>query len=393
MTERTRWSAVWVIFAGGLAAGAHIGKVPPALPVIRADLGLTLLQSGFVATMLYAIGALVGVFGGTLADRYGQKRFALIGLATMSGGGLLGALAQGFVPLLASRFLEGVGFILFTVGAAPLLVAATEPQDRPAAFSLWSAYMPAGGTLALLAAPLALASFGWRSLWFALAVCTALCAVLLARKVPAPAFGGGVRSLRLLTQSLTRPGILALCVAFVCYVGQWSSLMIWLPTFVMDERGVDATTASLLTALFVAVNVPGNLLGGVLMQRGMPRWAMVAGGSIAMGAMAVGVFASALPDAWRLASVLVFSFLGGVIPSAVFSGAPVHARSPQHIGTTNGMIMQASHLSQSVMPILIAWAASRMGGWGASLGGMLALAAIGLLAGFALRGFERRLRH
>ena len=105
------------------------------------------------------------------------------------------------------------------------------------------------------------------------------------------------------------------------------------------------------------------------------------------------MFAASLPDAWRLASILAFSFLAGVIPSAVFTGAPVHSRSPQHIGTTNGMIMQASHLGQFVIPILIAWAASRMGGWGASLGAMLALAAVGMLSGFALRGIERRPRH
>jgi cyanate permease len=169
--------------------------------------------------------------------------------------------------------------------------------------------------------------------------------------------------------------------------------MIWLPTFVVDERGADPGTAALLTALFVAVNIPGTLLCGVLMKRGMPRWMMLAGGSVAMGATALGIFAQSLPDAWRLASVLVFSFLGGLIPSAAFSGTPVHAPSPQHIGTTNGMIMQASHLGQFVIPILIAWAASRTGGWGASLGAMLALAAIGLASGIALRAFERRLRH
>ena len=391
MTPRTDWPAVWVVFAGGLAAGALIGKVPPALPVMRADLGLTVLQSGFIATMLYAIGAFVGVFGGAFADRYGQKRFALAGLAAMAGGGVIGAASQGYSLLLASRALEGIGFILFTVAAAPLIAAATLPRDRAAAFSLWSAYMPAGGTLALLAAPLALRGFGWRSLWLALAAFTALCAVQLARKVPAPSFGGGVGSLRLLAESVTRPGSLALCVAFICYVGQWTSLMVWLPTFVVDERGMDPAAASLLTALFVAVNIPGNLLGGVLMKRGTRRWAMIAAASVAMGVTALGIFAATLPDAGRLAAVLAFSFLGGVIPAAVLSGAPVHARSPQHIGTTNGMIMQSSHLSQFVAPIVIAWMASRMGGWGASLGAMLALAVLCLLSGMALRGYEQRL--
>ena len=45
-----RWPAVWAVFAGGLVAGAYICKVPPALPTLRAELGLTLVESGFIAT-------------------------------------------------------------------------------------------------------------------------------------------------------------------------------------------------------------------------------------------------------------------------------------------------------------------------------------------------------
>ncbi len=59
---------------------------------------------------------------------------------------------------------------------------------------------------------------------------------------------------------------------------------------------------------------------------------------------------SPAPDAARIACALAFSVLGGVIPAAVFSGPPVHARAPQHIGTDNGMVMQASHLSQFLVP-------------------------------------------
>lgn len=387
----TNWPAVWVIFAAGLAAGAHMTKVPPALPAMRADLGLALVESGFIQTVMYAIGAAVGVFGGALADRFGQKRFALIGLGLMVAGGLLGALAASYAVLLASRFLEGTGFILFTVAAAPLLAAATLPRDRATAFSLWSAYMPTGGTAALLLAPLALATLGWRSLWLGLAAFTALCAVLLARRVPAPRFGGDVASLRLLAESLARPGILALCLGFICYVGQWTSLMTWLPTFVVAERGASQTAASLLTAAFVAINIPGNLLGGLLLKRGAPRWTVMAGGAAAMGLTAIGLLWSTAPDGLRFACALAFSVLGGVIPAAVFSATPVHAKSPRHIGTTNGMVMQASHLSQSVIPILVAWVAARSGGWSASLGTMLALAGAGVAAALAVGRFERRL--
>ena len=387
----TNWPAVWVIFAGGLAAGAYMTKVPPALPALRADLGLTLVESGLIQTMLYTIGAAAGVFFGVFAERIGVKRAALAGLGLMVAGGLLGALAAGYGTLLAARSLEGIGFLLFVVAAAPLLTAATLPRDRATAFSIWSSYMPTGGALALLLAPIALAAVGWRGLWIALAGYTALCAVLLARSVPPAQFGSGIGSLRLLAESLARPGSVALCVGFICYVGQWTSLMTWLPTFVVDERGGSPSSAALLTAAFVAINIPGNQLGGLLLRLGMQRWAVMAAGAFAMGATALAFFSAALPDTVRLACVLAFSTLGGVIPAAVFSGTTVHAKSPQHIGTTNGMVMQASHAAQFAIPILIAWVASRAGGWGASLQVMAALALVGIAAGIALGRFERRL--
>lgn len=388
---RSDWGAVWVIFAAGLAAGAHMGKVPPALPAMRADLGLSLVESGFIQTAMYAMGAAVGVFGGAVTDRFGQKRFSIVGLACMVLGGLLGALAPGYAVLVFSRFLEGIGFILFTVSAAALITAATQPRDRPSAFAFWACYMPTGGTLALAAAPLALATLGWRSLWLALAACTIVCAIAVARRVPPAPFGGSVSSLRLLAESVGRPGILALCVIFICYVGQWTSLMTWLPTFVVDERGGTPAAASWLTAAFVAANIPGNLLGGVLLKAGVKRWAVMASGALAMGLLAIGIFASGASDGLRFACVLLFSLLGGVIPGAIFSATPVHARSPQHIGTTNGMIMQASHLSQFIVPIVVAWVASHLGGWSATLAAMLALAGTCIAAALALGRFERRL--
>ena len=386
----TNWKAVWVVFAGGLAAGSYMTKVPPALPAMRADLGLTLIESGWVQTMLYTIGALAGVFFGTIADRFGPKRIALLGLALMVAGGLLGAAAPGYALLLASRFVEGVGFMLFVVSAAPLIAASTLPADRATAFSLWSSYMPTGGTLALLLAPVALAGFGWRGLWLALAAYAALCAVLVARSVPQAQSGGGIGSLRLLAESILRPGSLALCVGFICYVGQWNSLMTWLPTYVVEERGASQSAAALLLAAYVAINILGNQLGGVLLRLGVPRWAVMAGGAAAMGITGAGLLSSA-PDGVRIACALAFSVLGGVIPAAVFSGTAVHARTQQHIGTTNGMVTQSSHLSQFVIPILIAWVASRAGGWGASLWVMLTLAAVGVVAGYAVGHFERRL--
>jgi len=250
------------MFAGGAACGAFFGKAPPALPQMRAELGLTLVESGFIATMVNALGAVVGMLMGLLGDRFGHKRLGLAGLATLALGGLLGAAAHGYPALLLSRFLEGAGFIGFAVtGAALINASVSGPVDRNRAMGIWTAYMPFGAAVAMLTAPFAMAQVGWRGYWVALSVAALACAALVWRVVPATR-SGGVGGLRLAAESLRQPGSLALTALFCCYVAQWTSVMVWLPTFVIDARGGTAATAGFLGALMVLANVPGNLAGG-----------------------------------------------------------------------------------------------------------------------------------
>ena len=373
-----------------MVCGAYITKVAPALPLQRVELGLTLVESGFIATTFNVMGGLVGILAGTLCDRYGHRRLGLAGLAILALAGFLGAAAWNFPLLLASRFLEGVGFILFTVTATTLMAsAAAGPGDRAKALGIWSAYMPAGGGLALLIAPPVIAAWGWRGLWVLLSLGATACFALAVRYAPATKFGG-IASLRLIAETVAQPGNLVLAALFALYVSQWSSVMVWLPTFLVDERGASNATAALLTALMVLVNAPGNVAGGWLLARGARRGPMVAAASAIMAACSAGMLGTFLPDALRYLLCLVFSACAGVIPGAIFAGLAVHARTPRHIGTGNGLVMQASQAGQFAGPLALAWLASHFGGWGATLWAMLAFAAGGALCGLALGTIERR---
>jgi len=379
------------VFAGGLVAGAYMTKVPPVLPQLRAELGLTLVEATFIVTTFNVLGMLVGVLAGVASDRYGRRRLALGGLALLGAGGAIGAAAHDFALLLASRFVEGVGFILFAVPAPALMSALSrDARERAKALSIWSAYMPTGGTLALLAAPLFVAFANWRVLWLALAAAAVLAAFVLARTVPAgpPA---RVASLRLVRESLARPGNMAMALLFACYVAQWTSIMVWLPTF-LAEHGASTAVAASATALMVLVNAPGNLAGGWLLARGVPRGMLVVVASVIAALCESGMLLPFLPGALRFMLVLAFSACAGVIPASIFAGLPVHAPSSQHIATGNGMVLQFSNLGQFFGPLAIAWIASRYGGWEATLWAMLAFGAAGAACGAALSVIENRMK-
>jgi len=251
--------------------------------------------------------------------------------------------------------------------------------------------MPGGAALAMLAAPSAMALVGWRGFWTGLSVAALACAALVWRAVPATQ-PGRVGSLCLAIESLAQPGSVALALLFLFYVSQWTSVMVWLPTFVVDERGGTAATAALAGALMVLANVPGNLAGGWMLSHGVKRGTLIVAASAISAACSVGMLGSWLPDAARFGLVLVFSCCAGVIPACILSGVPLHARTPGHIGTTNGMVMQTAQIGQSVGPILLAWLASHFGGWGATPWGMLAFAALAALCGIAVGRIERRMR-
>jgi MFS family permease len=387
----SHWPAIWAIFAGGLVAGAYMTKVAPALPGLRGELGLTLVQSGFIATTFNLMGMLVGMLAGVLCDRFGHKRLAVAGLLILFLGGALGAAAWNFASLLFARFLEGVGFIGFVVSAVALMnAAAGNSRDRAKALGLWSSYMPSGGTIALLAAPLLIGAWGWRGLWLVFAILALASALALARLVT-PSSYGQVSSMRLVVESLKNPGNLAMALLFAFYVAQWTSIMVWLPTFLVDEHRMSAGAAALATAFYVLINAPGNLTGGWLLARGVPRGTLIVTGTLIAALCEVGMLAGGLPPGARYALVLLYSFSAGVIPASVFSGVPLHARTAQHIGTGNGIVMQASQIGQFLAPLALAWIATRFG-WQANLWVLLAFAAGALACGVAIGAIENKIK-
>ena len=385
----TSWRGIWAVFAGGLVAGAYMTKVPPTLPALRGELGLSLIEATFIVTTFNVLGMLVGMIAGMLGDRFGRRRLSISGLVLMALGGAWGASVDAFVPLLASRFVEGVGFIMFAVPAPALMSAmASDARDRAKALGLWSSYMPSGGTIALLLAPWLLVAWSWRALWVVLAAAAALAAMVMTFAVKETP-RAQVSSFRLVTESLAQPGNIAMSVLFACYVAQWTSVMVWLPTF-LTEHGASTAGAAVATALMVMVNVPGNWLGGWLLSRGVPRGRLVIAAALIAALCEIGMLPSALPGDARFVLVLVFSFSAALMPASIFAGLPVHARSPAHIATGTGMVQQASNIGQFFGPLVIALIASRFGGWEAALWVMLAFAAVAALCGIALGTIERR---
>jgi MFS family permease len=389
--RNTRWSVVVLAVAAGMIAAAFVGKAPPALPAMRAELGLGLVAAGWVVSIFSAMGMVGGMVAGLFADFFGHRRLLVAGLAAMVAGGVLGSAADGETVMLASRFIEGLGFVAIAVSAPSLIARASATRHLRLSLGFWSIYMPAGSSLTMVLSPLVLGPFGWRGLWLMVAAAAALLAIAVAvtggesrsaRNPSAPWRGIG------LTVSRAGPWLLAAC--FTAYTLQWISLMVWLPSFLMAERASTVLAAASLTALVVAFNVPGNLLAGWLLHRNVPRWLLIAVASVVMGACSLGIFSDAVADFLRYGLCLLFSAAGGMLPAAVLAGAPVHAPGPEYLGITNGLLVQGSNTGQFLGPPVVAALVAASGAWQSASWFLVVCAGVGVVLALALRAIERR---
>lgn len=169
---------------------------------------------------------------------------------------------------------------------------------------------------------------------------------------------------RNLIKTIKNPGAWILSMSFSCYTIQWISIMAWLPSFLVQERGIELKTVGFLVAAIIAANIPGNLASSLLINRGMARSTTLLIAAIGMSLTVFMIFDQTLGDGWRFAACLGFSCFGGMLPGTVLSSVPVVAHSPNHIGTVNGMVIQGSHIGQMVGPPMIAAIVTATGNWG-----------------------------
>ncbi len=398
---RTHWPAVLAAALAGVAIAVNIGKLPLALPLLRSELGLSLVQAGWVGAMMNALAMATALAVGLLAGRLGAFGMVLGGLGLSAAASLLGLLAgsgagtpaRHFAWLMGTRFFEGAGMLAVAVAAPALISAAAAAADRRFALGVWACYMPVGVSLGLALAPALLPTLGWQGLWVAASGVLVLASGALwqQRAWYAAARSSGhpvplAQAMGVLRQPL--PWLLALC--FGLWALQHFALIIWLPTYLKEQRGLSPGWVALLSCAMLLVNVPGNLLGGALVQRGWSRGRLIAGANLVTGLCAIGLFSNALPDALRFALCLLLSFVGGLIPVSAMSSSAVLARNPAQISAIQGLIMQGSQLGQFVGTPLIAAVVAASGQWSSAAWVTAGAAAIGMALGWWAWRVERR---
>lgn len=358
------WAMIILVVGAGVVSAFQVGKASIALPAVQEELGLSLATASWLISAFAIIGAVAGAPVGLAVDRIGARRMAILGLLLMGAGSAFGALASSAGNLLATRVLEGVGFLTLIV-AGPALVTSTAPAPiRGRAMALWATFMPAGMTIVMLAAPL-LTLITWRGFWLLNALLLLAYAFLTAWCLPSPAkLADAPRNTRQdIAEALVAPGPWILAGLFAAFSAVFFAVFGLLPSYLSARLGIASDVASMLSAIAVAASAAGNLVCGQLLAHRFHPGRLLLASFATIALCSVGIFSGSIPDEGAYALSVLFSFASGIVPVVIFDSAPHRAPRSDLVGATIGFAMQGNNVGIVLGPA-VAGALVASFGWG-----------------------------
>ena len=271
-----RWAVIGQIVLHQMLAQVTMMGLGVLMIGIAADLHFDAAEAGWLGATR-TVGQLVVFPASFLAVRFAPK--LLYGLLTFAVGlsMLLGGFAPGFWALLACQVVFSLCFALAQVPASLLRTQWVPSPEMGRVWGAGNALNAVAQTAVLVGIPLVLGVLGgWRGVFRAGGVLMLLAAALwtvTGRERDAhsaagrDAAGRDAPGRESSFAALWRPEYYLLGVAALGGATAYLACLLFIPTFLVQERGLSLGTAGLVSAVFPGAGLVANVFAGVLSDR------------------------------------------------------------------------------------------------------------------------------
>jgi ACS family glucarate transporter-like MFS transporter len=378
-----------VALATGLGMITYLDRacIATLAPGIVRDLGLSTVQMGYVFTVFQLAYALFEIPTAWWADRKGTR--LVLSRIVLWWSFLTAATGAAFSypVMLVVRFLFGMG----EAGAWPC-VARTFSRWIPArergtvqGVFFAGAHLVGGLTPALVLWLLQYLSwraifvcFGaiglvWTAIWFTwfrndpsehAAVNAAELETILSER---PADCGHSAGLGYWRRLAANRNMMALCVMYIPNCMIFYFCITWLPTYLKQRHGFDATSLGIFAGLPLIVSMPGDLLGGLITDRLASRYGLRVGrcglGAVAYVIAGLSLLAAAGSSTPVLAASLIALATGLTMFTLGAAWGTVIEVGRNHVAVVGATMNSVGNLAAMLNPLIVAYSVQWFANW------------------------------
>ena len=366
------WGSIFLIYLYIVLGGSSMGKIIPVVPDIAQAMNCSMQTAAWFISVVAVAALLLAPLGGELTDRMGDRKVLLIGvLASLIGtGGDI--VARNVHELMATRSIEGVGFICLSLGSTAMMVRTVQGPRQVVAMAIASTGVPLGIGIAQALGGLAAGGANWRDVFWGSGIILAisLFGLLLMPGWKPTRSAGHVNASWVNVASKSGPLRLALGIGVATII--LFGLGTLFPVFLEQAHGLSPAQAN----AFGVVSFPSSIIGSLMLGGILTRFKNVAAliwfSLVVMAVTGIAAFIPALGVNFSVASLVLFYVVGGMLGGIAMSRLPTVAPNPAAIGVTTGLFLQGSNLGILIAPPIIFFCYYSQRGLGAVMGLILA---------------------
>jgi MFS family permease len=394
------WVVLFALYMATLAAPLNLFKLPPVMTTIQKAFNLSMSQSGDLMSIFSIMGFVLAIPAGFILKRFGIKLTGLFAVGSVTIGAAFGAMADTARMLFVGRFIEGVGMGLIMV-AAPLAISLWFPAEKRALpTGLWASSVGIGNIATLVLAPSLAVAQGWRAVWWAGAIFSAVAFVLFAilfrlpkkeemREAPLPPPTAGEPESPSLLKGMANVNFWMISIAFGVYNLVVMAMCSFLPAFLELERGYSITfdqgfmmNASFVTAFIMLASIFSGPAGGHLSDRMGKRKGSVVACFILMTLTFLMPFTV---TGWMIpVYMLLFGIVGGPVAPILLASVPEVATKPAFIGIGMSVAALGQNIGMYIGPSLFSRIQEAQG-WATAGYWMIPICIVGLIAAWRIK--------
>ncbi len=347
---RVRWLILGVLAFARIAMGFQFQAVASVAPFLIDDFGIDYASVGTLIGLYLLPGLVLALPGGFLGRRFGEKRLVLGGLALMAIGGGVSGIGDSYSWLVAGRAITGIGVVLQFVLMTKMLVDWFAGRELILAMALYLNGWPVGIGLALVTQVDLASAMGWRAVFAASGIFSAIALLSIAILYRSPAATPGTEPIGGSGLSMREIVLVSLAGMVWTFVNAgWVIAVSFAPGY-LKTQGIEFGEAAAMTSLATWLAVIGVPLGGYLATRLGHSNALIIFATL-VGGLAV----LALP--YTHAYVVCFGIIGLILflPAGIMAALPIEVLRPGNRATGLGLFYTWWYLGVASLPPIAGW--------------------------------------
>ncbi|HPP45688.1 MAG TPA: MFS transporter, partial [Methanomassiliicoccaceae archaeon] len=152
--------SILVLSAASFFSMMGMSIVSPVLPDYALSFGVPFALAGLLISGFGLARLFIDIPAGMLSERFGAKRFMLLGLAIIAVSSLIAGFAGNYAVLLAARVLEGAGSAIYTTTSLTAVSRLSPKEKRGINLSLYTSMFLIGTMIGPVVGGLAAEHFG-----------------------------------------------------------------------------------------------------------------------------------------------------------------------------------------------------------------------------------------